>query len=98
MAKESKNGLSNRVVLIVVGVIVAGAITAVIAFGPSIQDNAHAAEVNKTDIIRVDKKVDVLIMKQEKFITDTTKAVGAIETSVAVIKTQLKAHNEHHNP
>ena len=97
MAK-SRNGVITRIVGGVATAIAVATIFFIVASAKSIESNTHAAEMNSTQINQVDKKVDALIMKQEAFITSTTKVVGQIQTSVAVIEVQLKVHNEHHNP
>ncbi len=105
MAKDVKNGLSNRIVLIVVGVVVAGAVTAVLAFRPSIQNNANAAEVNKRDIrqtrrdsSKADERIERATAKEDKRIDSKVDAsiirqeaaVSAIKDAVSEIKGDIK--------
>lgn len=93
MAKNIKNGLLGKIIGGVATGIVLLILAILLKWGPAIQDNAHATEVNTNEIKRVDSKVDALIMEQKAFIKDTTKVVGEIKTSVAVIEERTKPHN-----
>ena len=88
-----KNGITTKVlggsVLIIIGAIVA----VMFNWGPSIQDNAHAAEVNKIQIKQVDKKVDRFIIRQEAFMDRTSKSVSEIEKHTAAMRATVKAHH-----
>lgn len=82
----SKNGIVSKVTYGVIMLIIIGAAGAFLA----IQDNTHAAEVNKTDIKRVDSSVRDLIIEQKDFQEKTTKSLHAIDKDVTYIRAKLE--------
>lgn len=82
----SKNGIVSKVTYGVIMLIIIGAAGAFLA----IQDNTHAAEVNKTDIKRVDSSVRDLIIEQKDFQEKTTDSLTAISKDVSFIKGKLE--------
>ena len=93
MAKDKKNGTLSKIIAgVAIGVVLL-ILGILIQWGPAIQDNTHAASVNTNEIERVDLKVDNAIMKQEKFMEDTTEKLHDIDKGVLRIEERLKARD-----
>lgn len=89
----AKNGYISKVVATVAAGVILLIVAILLRWGPAIQDNTHAAEINTIEIKQVDKKVDRLIMKQEQFMDKTTATVSEIEKHTAAMKATVKAHH-----
>ena len=86
----AKNGAVSKIVATVAAGIVLLIVAILLKWGPAIQDNTHAAEVNRIEIKRVDGDMKDAIIEQRAFREDTREKLHAIDKGVLRIEEQLK--------
>ena len=89
----TKNGLALKIFTPVAAAVILAVLAFLYGANGRIESNAHAGDMNKIEVKRVDKKVDVLIMEQKAFREDTTEKLHAIDKGVLRIEERLKARD-----